>query len=154
MPHPNHRLVKIHRSYTVHEVARLFSVHRNTVREWIRRGLPTVDRRRPTLIVGRALVAFLKDRREKRKVHCGPDELYCVRCRAARRPVGDHVLYAHRTVTLGTLTGVCPVCAAAMNRTINPGKFGASGSKLVVTPPMAEKGIGDSRVPIVNGDFG
>ena len=36
--HPNHRLVKIHRSYTVEEIAELFAIHKNTVRrlgqEW------------------------------------------------------------------------------------------------------------------------
>lgn len=30
--HPNPRLAKIHRSYTVEEVAGVFGVHRNTVR--------------------------------------------------------------------------------------------------------------------------
>jgi hypothetical protein len=44
---PNPRLAKIHRSYTVEESATLFGVHRNTVREWVRRGLPTSDRKRP-----------------------------------------------------------------------------------------------------------
>ena len=50
--HPNPRLAKIHRNYTVEEVAGLYGVHRNTVREWVRRGLPTIDDRRPMLIVG------------------------------------------------------------------------------------------------------
>ena len=58
--HPNHRLAKIHRNYTVDEVANLFAVHRNTVRQWIKSGLPTTDSRRPLLILGRDLVAFLK----------------------------------------------------------------------------------------------
>ena len=33
MRHPNHRLVKTHRTYTVEEIASLFHVHRNTVDE-------------------------------------------------------------------------------------------------------------------------
>ena len=33
--HPNHRLVKIHRSYTVEEIATLFGVHKNTVSHWV-----------------------------------------------------------------------------------------------------------------------
>ncbi len=39
---PNHRLVKIHRSYTVEDAARCLAVHKNTVRRWIKAGLPTV----------------------------------------------------------------------------------------------------------------
>ena len=53
--HPNPRLAKIHRNYTVEEVAALFDIHKNTVREWVERGLPTNDDRRPMLIPGRVL---------------------------------------------------------------------------------------------------
>jgi hypothetical protein len=35
--HPNPRLVKIHRSYTVEEVARNLRKHKNTVRAWMKR---------------------------------------------------------------------------------------------------------------------
>ena len=41
--HPNYRLVKIHRSYTVEEAAGSLGVHKNTVREWVKVGLPTSD---------------------------------------------------------------------------------------------------------------
>jgi hypothetical protein len=45
---PNYRLVKIHRCYTVEEAARLLGTHKNTVRAWVRAGLPTCDSKRPT----------------------------------------------------------------------------------------------------------
>jgi Helix-turn-helix domain len=47
--HPNPRLVKIHRSYTVEEVARILQKHKNTVRAWIKQGLRPIDGRRPIL---------------------------------------------------------------------------------------------------------
>ena len=50
---PNHRLLKIHRSYTVEEVASVLDVHRNSVRNWLRSGLDAIDQRRPTLILGK-----------------------------------------------------------------------------------------------------
>ena len=81
---PNHRLAKIHRNYTVEEVAKLLGVHRNTVRHWLKQGLPTNDRKRPTLILGRDLGVFLQARRSKNKRRCQPGEIYCVRCRAPR----------------------------------------------------------------------
>ena len=62
---PNYRLVKIHRSYTVEEVARLFGTHKNTVRAWVKAGLPTCDSKRPTLVLGRDLAAYLQARRTK-----------------------------------------------------------------------------------------
>ena len=47
--HPNYRLVKIHRNYTVEEIACLLSVHKNTVRNWFKTGLP------PLIVRGRPL---------------------------------------------------------------------------------------------------
>src|ERR1035437_10726392 len=69
---PNHRLVKIHRSYTVEEIACLFGTHKNTVRAWVKTGLPTSDRKRPMLILGVDLAAYLKARRTKNKRPCQP----------------------------------------------------------------------------------
>jgi Homeodomain-like domain len=45
--HPNPRLVKIHRNYSVEDIARLFGIHKNTVRNWLKQGL------RPSTIDGR-----------------------------------------------------------------------------------------------------
>lgn len=77
--HANQRIARIHRNYTVQEIGALFGVHRNTVREWIKRGLPTTDCERPLLILGRGLAAFLQARRSKNKRPCQPGEIYCVR---------------------------------------------------------------------------
>ena len=114
MRHPNHRLVKTHRNYTVEEVASLFRVHRNTVREWVKRGLPTCDDRRPMLILGTDLAAFLRARRLKNRQTCSPGEIYCVRCRAPRAPAGNMAEYQPRTETLGTLIGICSRCDCLM----------------------------------------
>jgi Helix-turn-helix domain len=54
--HPNPRLVKVHRNYSVEEVARLFGLHKNTVRNWLKLGLAAIDDRRPMLILGRELL--------------------------------------------------------------------------------------------------
>ena len=70
--HPNHRLVKIHRNYTVEDIANLFGIHKNTVRRWIKDGLATIDDKRPMLILGHVLVAFLQSRRAKNKQPCKP----------------------------------------------------------------------------------
>ena len=120
---PNHQRVKIHRSYMVEEVSRLLGVHRNTVREWMKRGLPTIDSRRPALILGRHLVAFLEARRSNNKRRCAPGEIYCVRCRVPRHPAGDMAEYQPLTATLGNLVGICPTCEAMIYRRVNPARL-------------------------------
>jgi len=49
---PNYRRVKTHRSYTVEEIASLLDLHKNSVRTWVKAGLPTCDGQRPMLILG------------------------------------------------------------------------------------------------------
>ena len=87
--HPNPRLVKVHRNYSVEEVARLFGLHKNTVRNWFKQGLTAVDDRRPILILGRELSRFLHERRQKARQTCGPGRIYCIACRAPKDPAGQ-----------------------------------------------------------------
>ena len=86
--HPNYRLVKIHRNYTVEEIASLFGIHENTVRAWLKVGLAPIDKSRPTLVHGQGLVDFLKARRSagKRPLSARPSLLLQMpRAQAARR---------------------------------------------------------------------
>ena len=151
--HPNPRLAKIHRNYTVEEVAALFGVHRNTVREWVKRGLPTNDDRRPMLILGRDLVAFLHARRAKNKQTCQPGEIYCVRCRAPKAPAGDMADYQPVTETLGNLIAICSDCEAMMYRRVNLTKLDQVRGQLDITMPQALRHIDESAQPSVNCDL-
>lgn len=150
---PNHRLVKIHRSYTVEEIARLFGHHKNTVRHWIREGLPTLDDRRPMLLLGRDLVFFLKARRAKNKQTCGPGELYCVRCRSPKQPAGGMVEYSPITEKYGNLIAICPDCHAIMNRRVSLSRIGEFEGKVDIILPQGLQRLIESAKPTVNSDF-
>lgn len=150
---PNHRLVKIHRSYTVEEVARLFDVHKNTVRAWLRDGLPSCDSKRPTLILGHHLAAYHQVRRTKNKQPCKPGEIYCVRCRAPKRPAGDMAEFQPTTATLGNLIGICPECNGMIYRRASRAKLPAIQGNLDITFSEAERRISEINLPIVNSDF-
>lgn len=151
---PNPRLAKIHRNYSVEEVAALYGIHRNTVRQWVKRGLPTSDDRRPMLILGRDLVSFLQARRAKNKRTCQPGEIYCMRCRAPQAPAGDMADYQPVTATLGNLIAICPQCNAMMNRRVSLAKLGQVCGELDITMPQGLPHIDESARPSVNSDLG
>ncbi len=152
--HPNHRLAKIHRSYTVEEAASLFDVHKNTVREWVKRGLPTNDERRPMLILGSELVTFLRARRVMNKQTCQPGEIYCVRCHAKKLPAGDMAEYHPITERFGNLIAICPDCESIMNRRVSMAKLDQVRGKMDITFPHAPRHIVESNQPTVNSDLG
>ena len=83
---PNPRLAKIHYSYSVDELARLYGVHKNTVRNWCKVGLKPIDDQRPILIRGQDARRFLTERRARTKQACGPGRIYCLPCRAPKVP--------------------------------------------------------------------
>jgi len=150
---PNPQLAKRHISYTVDEIARLYGVHRNTVRDWIKRGLPTIDKQRPLLVQGGDLAEFLRGRRDAAKQPCAPGQMYCLRCRAPRQPAGARVLYRPLTPTQGALTGRCAACATRMFRRVSLAKLTAASGDLAVTTTQAGEHIDECPTPIVNRDF-
>lgn len=151
--HPNPHLAKIHRNYTVDEVAALFGVHKNSVRNWVKSGLPINDDRRPMLILGRDLVAFLQAKRAKNKHPCQPGEIYCVRCRSAQIPAGDMAEYQPLTATSGNLVGICPCCESMMYRRVNFATLAQLGANLDITLMQALPHIHESTQPCVNSDL-
>lgn len=106
----NPRLAKLHRAYTVEEVTRLFGVHRNTVRAWLKAGLAAIDGGRPALIQGNALRAFLEGRRTAAKRPCPPGALYCFKCHVPRAPAPGSVVFQAREVGAGNLRARCATC--------------------------------------------
>lgn len=150
---PNPRLAKIHRNYTVEEVANLFGIHKNTVRAWINAGLPLCDDKRPVLILGRELSAFIQARRVKNKRPCQPGEMYCLRCRMPQKPAANMVDYQPISDTMGNLIGLCSCCESIMNRRVSLAKIPLIRGQMEITFPQAEKHIGDNTHASLNSDF-
>jgi hypothetical protein len=149
----NARRVKIHRSYTVEEVARLFEVHKNTVRAWLKSGLQQIDDRRPTLLLGRQLASFLHARREHKRQRCRPEELYCFRCRAPRTSAARRADYLPITPSSGNLRAICSECGTRMYRRVSFRKLATAVGDLQVALPQGPQRIVEGLEPSVNCDL-
>jgi len=102
--------IRIHQSYEVAELADLLMCTQQTVRAWIRDGLPVLSAQRPILILGFELRKYLKDRDAKAKRPTALGEFYCMRCRKPRKPFGMLVDYIPINESRGRLVALCSVC--------------------------------------------
>src|SRR5215475_3445901 len=146
------RRAKLHRNYTVEEAARLFGVHRGTVRAWLRAGLKTVDDGRPALILGHELRRFLSERRASRKRPTPPGMIYCLRCREPRRPAGDIADYQPRTAASGDLQGICPKCNTMLYRRVSLAALEAVSVGLDVRITEEDSRLRQCNGPSLNRD--
>ena len=133
--------VKIHRSYTVQEITVLFGVHKNTVLNWVKNGLPVIDNKRPMLIHGLDLRAFLKKQRKKNKQTCKPGELYCVKCRVPKLPAVGMVDFKTINEKIGHLKAICPDCNSIMNRRVRMAEIEQVCIDFGFTLPIAQRHI-------------
>lgn len=151
--HQNPRLAKIHRSYTVDEIADLYRVAKNTVRHWIKQGLSTCDSKRPMLVLGSELNTFHEKRRTKNKRPCLLSEIYCVRCRVPKKPAAGMVEYQAMTPTSGNLIAICPDCETVIHRCISKINIPQIPYQIDILLPQPHLHIVESSKPSVNSDF-
>jgi hypothetical protein len=119
----------------------------------VKAGLPICDGKRPMLILGRDLAAFLQARRTSKRRPCQPGELYCVRCRAPKIPAGGMADYQPLTDKFGNLTAICPNCECIMNQRVSLAKLELVHGKMSITFPQALRRINESSQLTVNSDL-
>ena len=151
--HHNPRLVKIHRNYTVEEIATVLGIHRNTVHRWIKDGLSVIDSKRPKLVHGRELAAFLQARKAKNKRPCKPGQIYCVRCRTPQDPADAMAECQVQAGNLGNLVGICPMCDGLIYRRVNVTKLAQVQGNLEITLAHGSRHISEREMPSVNGEL-
>lgn len=112
----NPRMAKLHRSYTVDELARVLGVHENSARAWIKVGLPVVDNNRPTLILGSDFQTWWGKRQRAAKRPLQPGQFLCLKCRQPKSPALGMVELVAVNATTGNLKAFCETCNTMMNR--------------------------------------
>lgn len=149
---PDRRRVKIHHNYTVDQVARLLDIAKGTVRRWLKNGLPSVDRERPTLVRGEDLRVFLTAK-AKPKHPCPPGYCYCVKCKAAKEPAGAMAEFIVLTTTTGNLRAICPTCGTWMHRRTSLQQLEKIRGQIDVTTVERTPSLRELAYPSTNDDF-
>jgi hypothetical protein len=147
--HRDARRIKIHRNYTVEEIARILSVHKHTVRRWERAGLRAIDDGRPKLFRGDVTRDFLVRLRDKDRRPCGPGQMYCFRCRSPKAPYGGLADLLPLTAKLATLRGICE-CQTLMHRRVSHRTIRVAARGLAATLQEVQPRLGESVLPNVN----
>lgn len=146
---PGWRAVKSHESYTVEEAARNQGVAKGTVRRWLKNGLPSLDEKKPCLIIGGDLVDFLKTRK-KPKQPCKPEECYCFKCRSPRNAAFGEADFKLLTLTKGLLIALCGECTTLMHKSVSLTKLEALKGILHITIRQQAKPIGKGEQASLN----
>lgn len=132
---------KTNRAYTINEVALLYKVTRQTVRNWVSAGLKVCDNSKPILVRGADLRDFLESRRQRKRRPCQPGQIYCVGCREVRQPKDDRAILELSPTGRATIRGQCPVCDSRIFRRVSLGKESAWIGSLEVISTKREGGL-------------
>ena len=131
--------IKAHRIYTVWEAAEALGKHRQTIIRWINDQGLTADRsRKPWLIKGTDLRAFLGHQRTKAKCKLSLHHIFCLGCKSPREPAGKFADYTQQTATTGMLSGLCPTCECVINKVVRRADLEAIRAKVEVTVQQAD----------------
>lgn len=144
--------VRRHRSYTVDDLARVMGKSTQTVRRWLKDGLPALTETRPALIMGAEVIDFHHRRKPARQT-CKPHECFCVRCRKPQPCAGEMADFLPLNATTGTLRGLCPVCDLMMHKRMRCDALPAAIAFLDVSFPQGLTTLNEALPPCLNDHF-
>ena len=146
----NPRLAKLHRTFAVSELAERLGVHKQTVRGWLKKGLPTIDGAKPILIDGGDFQDWWSEQRKADKRPCEPGQMYCFKCREPKAPALGMVEYAATNAATGNLRALCETCETMMHRRARLADIQAKMPGLDVQIAQAPSSIGARAQPSLN----
>ena len=115
--------IRLRRSYTMAEVAKVLDVHIRTVQRWHGEGMLPIEKNdRPMLFEGAFVRAFVKNRLAARKCRLRRGEFYCLRCGTGVSAAIESVAVELTDRRIGKnarairVRGTCPKCHAVVVR--------------------------------------
>lgn len=124
----NTHLIKVRRSYSPTQIAKLFSIDRKTCFRWIKdKQLKILGASASsTLIYGKDLKEFLDKEKIERKTKLKEDEFYCMKChKAVRAKSGsENIVKTGKTIGKDSKDqlkkiGLCELCGTKLNKLLS-----------------------------------
>ena len=132
----------------------MLGVHKNTVANWLKNGLSSIDDRRPVLIQGLVLRTFLQERRNRQKRRCAIGELYCLKCRAPKPPLYGRAIYIPLSSSGGNLQGRCSDCLGIICRRVSIARLHEFTAVLTISRRQVSPRLNDRPVPCLKCELG
>ena len=111
-------------TYSVDEVAELYSITPDTVFRWIRNeGLKRIPQSRKYFVHSGDLTKFLMKRSAKNKRPCNEDEIFCCKCRKPQKPEPASLEFKNLPNNTIRVIGKCCVCGTRMNKPVSAKKW-------------------------------
>jgi hypothetical protein len=106
--------ISYYKCYSVAEVGLQIKRSEKIIFAFIKDGLKTIDDKKPFLIRGYDLIAYLRKINERKKCPTEIYEMYCPKCREARTPKAKEITIEPDFGIKAK--GICPVCKITMNK--------------------------------------
>lgn len=133
---PDYRMIRDTTTYSIQELAEASSRSKETIYEWIRQGLPTIDNRNPTLMYGWAVRKWLHSKWDARRTCCPDGMMHCMGCKSSRQPAAGSIEESVTGTGSVVLKARCSVCGSKMNLFVKAEEVGRFRSAL--TPQKQE----------------
>ena len=108
-------LIKYWFCYDIDDICHLYGIHHQTVREWIRRGLKTINKKKPILIYGNDLKTFLGKQNQSNKHHIEYNQMFCMKCKDGKK-VHKNQIHLESNNQFLKAKGLCITCKNIMNK--------------------------------------
>jgi hypothetical protein len=139
---PDFRRIRPSKTYSLSEIAEALDRRDATVRRWLRDGLPALDEGRPPLVFGSVLQAWLKAKWAAKKHKCGPDELFCCKCRKPSKPIPGSVRIIPNNEKTVSIKAECHTCHTRMTKVGSRAKIAEIEETFRVLTPRMQHLVG------------
>lgn len=112
------RRIKSDRTYDFREAADAMRVTVQTIRAWEKRGLRVMSGKRPYLVLGADLKAFLQEAKQASRQPLEIGDFLCMRCKRPQPPAFGMADYEPMSATHGRLTAFCAACGGSCGRIV------------------------------------